>query len=175
MVAFNASIVLIFIGPILWTVVAIGIGLTYLTMLSTSIYTWATITQLRRDRTITTPLAVLYAILSILFVTDVAAAVLLFGHSRGRPRLALLWLMFALGLAMITVGILDFFFHYLDFIVPELGFYRVDWLEWVVPVGAGIAVILTTGIISVVRRSVLRLEARTASAVESAVEIDASA
>lgn len=160
--ALNASIVLIFIGPILWTVIAIGTGLTYLTMLSTSVYVWATITRLRRERTIGTGLTVLYMILSFLFVTDIAVGVLLFGHSRRRPRLALVWLLLGSGIAMIVVGVTDYFFGFLDGVFPELGFYGIDWLDWVIPGVAGIVVILITGIVSVVRRSALRNEAQRA-------------
>lgn len=161
-VLFNASIVLIFIGPILWAVGAIGIVLTYLTMLSTSVYSWAAIAQLRRERVIGKGLTVLYAILSFLFVTDVAAGVLLFGHSRRRPRLAAVWLLVGTGIAMILVGALDYRYHFLDFIVPELGFYHLDWLEWVAPIILGSGVILATAIVTVVRRSTLRIEAQKA-------------
>jgi hypothetical protein len=177
--ALNASIVLIFIGPILWTVIAIGTGLTYLTMLSTSVYVWATITRLRRERAIGTGLTVLYMILSLLFVTDIAAGVLLFGHSRRRPRLALAWLLLGTGVAMIVVGVLDSFFGFLDFVFPvvgEIGFVSgIDWLEWGIPVVAGSVVILVTGIVAVVRRSALRLEAqRAATAVDASTESDTS-
>jgi hypothetical protein len=173
--ALNASIVLIFIGPILWAVIAIGTGLTYLTMLSTSVYVWATITRLRRERTIGTGLTVLYMILSFLFVTDVAAGVLLFGHSRRRPRLALVWLFLGTGIALIVVGVLDFFFGFLAFLVPELGSYGVDWLDWSIPVAVGIVVILVTGIIAVVRRSALRLEAqRAATTIDASTESNTS-
>jgi hypothetical protein len=169
--ALNASIVLIFIGPILWTVIAIGTGLTYLTMLSTSVYVWATITRLRRERTISTRQTVLYMILSFLFVTDIAAGVLLFGHSRRRPRLALVWLLLGSGIAMIVLGVTDYFFGFLDSLFPELGSYDIDWLDWVIPIVAGIVVILVTGIVAVVRRSTLRLEAqRAATAVDASTE-----
>jgi hypothetical protein len=174
-VVFNTSIVLIFLGPVLWVVVAIGSGLTYLTMLSTSVYVWATIAQLRRERTIGTGLTVLYMILSFIFVTDIAAGVLLFGHIRRRPRLAVVWLLLATGIAMIVVGVLDSFFDFLDFVFPvvgEVGFvFGIYWLEWGIPVVAGSVVILVTGIVALVRRSALRLEAqRAATAVDASTE-----
>ncbi|MEO6533386.1 MAG: hypothetical protein ABIO06_07410 [Pseudolysinimonas sp.] len=165
-----ASLVLIMIGPIIWTVIAIGIGLTYLTMLSTSVYAWATIAQLRRERVIGTGLAILYTILTCLFVTDVVAAVLLFGHSRRRPRLALAWLLTATGAAMIVGGVLDFFLGFLKGLVPELGYSAIGWLEWMIPIAVGVAVILATGIVSFVRRASLRLEAQAAAALDASTE-----
>jgi hypothetical protein len=174
-ISFNAGVVLIWMGPILWTVVAIGSVLTYLAMLSTSVYAWAAITQLRRERIIGTGLTVLYTILSFLFITDIAAGVLLFGHSRRMPRLALMWLLLGSGIAMIVVGVLDFFFGFLAFLVPELGFYGVDWLDWSIPIAVGIVVILVTGIVAVARRSALRLEAqRAAIAVHASTESNTS-
>ena len=169
-VLFNASIVLIFIGPILWAIITIGIALTYLTMLSTSVYPWAAITQMRREAVIGTKVAVLYTILSFLFVTDIAVAVLLFGHAKRRPRLALAWLLLGVGIAMIVVGALDYQFHYIDVIFPALGFFHVDWLEWLGPIVIGIAVILATVIVSVVRRPTLRIEAQAARVFEMSTE-----
>jgi hypothetical protein len=176
---FNTGVVLIFLGPFLWAVVAVGSGLTYLTMLSTSVKAWATITQLRRERMIGTGLTVLYTIMSFLFVTDIAAGVLLFGHSRQRPRLALVWLLLESGIALIVIGVLDSFFGFLDFVFPvvgEVGFvFGIYWLEWGIPVIAGSVVILVTGIIAVVRRSALRLEAqRAVSAVDASTNSNTS-
>jgi hypothetical protein len=161
-----ASLVLIMVGPIIWTVIAIGIGLTYLTMLSTSVYAWATITQLRRERVIGTGLAILYTILTCLFVTDVAAAVLLFGHSRRRPRLALVWLLCATGIAMIAVGVL-FSLGFFKDVFPLPDVYPVNLLERVIPLVVGIVLVLATVIVSVLRRSSLRLEAQAAAAREA--------
>jgi hypothetical protein len=159
------------IGMVVWVVVAIGGSLSYLTMLSTSVYVWAAIAQLRRERIIGTGLTVLYMLLSFIFVTDIAAGVLLFGHSGRRPRLALVRLLLGTGIAMIVVGVTDYFFGFLDGAFPELGFYGIDWLDWVIPVVAGIVVILVTGIVAVVRRSALRLEAqRAATAVDGSTE-----
>lgn len=165
----NASIVLIYIGPILWTVLAIGISLTYLTMLSTSIPVWATIVNLRREGILDTGLAVLYATMSLLFVTDVAAGVLLFGQSRRRPRFAWMWLLFGSGVTMIVVGILEVLFGFLIFDFPELDYGGMDlgWLLWFIPLVAGIALILATAIVSAAQRSTLRLEAQTALSIET--------
>ena len=167
----NASIVLIYVGPILWTVLSIGITLTYLTMLSTSIPVWATIVQLRRERIIDTGLTVLYATVSLLFVTDVAAGILLFGHSRRRPRFACMWLLLGTGGAMIVVGILELLFGFLISDFPELDYGGVylDWLLWFIPLVAGTALILATAIVSAAQRSTLRLEAQTALPIETPI------
>jgi hypothetical protein len=61
---------------------AIGTTLTYLTMLSTSIYGWASVVQLRRERRIDKPLVVLYTFLLLIFVWDILAAIMLFADSR---------------------------------------------------------------------------------------------
>ena len=92
-------------GMALWVVVVIGSGLTYLAMLSTSVYAWAAIAQLRRERTIGTGLAVLYTLLSLVFVGDIATGILLFGHYRRRPRLALVIVLLAFGLVMAVAGV----------------------------------------------------------------------
>lgn len=164
-----ASLVLIMVGPIIWTVIAIGLGLTYLTMLSTSVYAWATITQLRRERVIGTGLALLYMVLTCLFVTDVAAAVLLFGHSRRGPRLALVWLLCATGIALIAVGVL-FSLGFFKDVLPLPDPYPVNLLESVVPVVVGIVLVLGTVTVSILRRSSLRLEAQAAAAGEASAE-----
>lgn len=156
---FNASIVLIFIGPVLWAVIAIGVCLTYLSLLSTSVYALAATMQLRRERKISNGLTVLYTILSFLFVTDIAAAVMLFGHSRRRPRLALVWILTGTGIAMILLGVLDYHFLFLEGIFALLSSSNFGWLEWAGPIAIGIGVILATAIVSVVRRSALRSEA----------------
>jgi hypothetical protein len=154
-------------------VVAIGVVLTYLTMLSTSIPVWATITQLRRERFIDTGLTVLYAIMSLLFVTDVAAGVLLFGHYRRRPRITLVWLLLGTGMAMIVVGILEFLLDFAEFNSPELGsrgMVSLGWLLWFIPLVAGIVVLVVTGIVRAVWRTSLQLEAQSAHSVESPKE-----
>jgi len=166
---FNVSLRFIMIGPVFWAIIAVGIVLTYLTMLSTSIPAWATITQLRRERVIGTGLTVLYVILSLLFVTDIAVGVLLFGHSRRRPRLALVWLLVGTGVALILVAIFDAWLNFLEFDFPYLNSDGLHaWVLWVIPLSAGVAVVLVTVIISALRRSSLRDEARRATLVVDA-------
>jgi hypothetical protein len=156
------------IGFVAWIVVAIAAGMTYLTMLSTSVYVWATIAQLRKQRIIGTGLTVLYAILSLLFVTDIAAGVLLFAHSRRRPRLGAVWLFIGTGIALVALGILDYFSKFLYTVFPVVGildkYYGVPWLEWAIPTGLGLVVILVTGVIALTRRSSLHREAQAARA-----------
>jgi hypothetical protein len=166
------------IGVVVWIFVGIGGGLTYLTMLSTNVYVWAAITQLRRERTIGVGLTVLYVILSLVFVTDIAAAVLLFGHSRRRPRLALVWLLVGAGIAIVLLGVVEYFYPIIAEVFPELGLIefndKLDWLLWAIPVAAGLVVILPTVIVSLARRSTLRLEAERAAAIQRPLESDAS-
>jgi hypothetical protein len=159
------------IGFVAWIVVAIAAGMTYLTMLSTSVYVWATIAQLRKQRIIGTGLTVLYAILSLLFVMDIAAALLLFAHSRRRPRLGVVWLFIGTGIALVALGILDYFTNFFDTVFFVVGVlnkdYGVPWLEWGVPTVLGLVAILITGVIALVRRSSLHREAQAARAVIS--------
>jgi hypothetical protein len=149
---------IIFGGAALWIVVAIGSVLTYLTTLSTSVYVWAAIAQLRRERIIGTGLTVLYGILSLIFVADIAAGVMVFGHYRRRPRLTLVVLLLSCGLLTLAFGVTGLFIFgpTLDydsnpFGLPAYGLVIV-----------GIAVILPTGIVALVRRPALRNEAQRA-------------
>jgi hypothetical protein len=137
-------------GMVLWVAVAIGSGLTYLAMLSTSIYLWATIAQLRRERVVGTGLTILYAILSLIFVTDIVAGILLFGHSRRRPRLALVVVLLSTGTAVIAPGLL---------LLSAYGYTTFTGVVLLI----GAVVILTTAIVSVVKRSSLKLEAQRAA------------
>ena len=141
-------------------------------MLSTSIYLWAAIARVRRERMIGTGLTVLYAIMSFLFVTDIAASVLVFGHSRRRPRLALVLLLLSAGAVILGEGIWDLLGTSGD------GAGALDdpisMLFWIVPVAVGFAVIVATGIVSLIRRSTLRLEAEQAAASRASTETDTS-
>jgi hypothetical protein len=148
----GGAFILLFGGMVLWVVVAIGSGLTYLAMLSTSIYVWAAIAQLRRERIIGTLLTILYAIMSLVFVADIAAGIMLFGHSRRRPRLALVVVLLSTGLSMIASGIVAFEF--------ELDLTGIVSIALVI---AGFIVVLATAIVSVVKRSSLKLEAQRAA------------
>lgn len=76
-------------------VAAIVVPITWFTMLSTSIYGWATIIAMRRDRRIRPAPIVLYSIMLALFVVDIAAGVELFGRSRRRPGVGLVIVLFS--------------------------------------------------------------------------------
>ena len=168
-------------GAVLWLVGAMGIGLSYLAMLSTSVYSWAAIARLRRERIIGTGLTALYAIMSVLFFTDTAASVLLFGHSRRRPRLAIVWVLIATGVTVITLGLLFFLFSFLVDswrLGDEFGyFFGVGSLGWV-PISViifAIAVTLATLVVSYGRRSTLRVEGQQAALrAGTSIESDAS-
>jgi hypothetical protein len=126
-------------GVIILAFVPLEIALTYLAMLSTSVYGWASIARLRRDRVIGTGLTVLYSFLLLIFVTDIVVAILLFGHSRRRPGVALVVVLLVLG-ALLTV---------LGFLTPLLDSF--PGIEWVGV--AGVVVILSTIVIGLVRTS----------------------
>lgn len=68
-------------------VIAIAVPLTWFTMLSTSIYGWASIVRLRREGRLNTVMAWVYAILLGVFVVDMVIGVVLFAQSRRRPEL----------------------------------------------------------------------------------------
>ncbi|MEO5920186.1 MAG: hypothetical protein ABIQ01_03505 [Pseudolysinimonas sp.] len=104
---FMGGAIFLFGGFALLVAAWVGIGLTYLTMLSTSVYVWATIARLRRDRVIGTGLAVLYMFFSFVFVTDIVAAIMVFGHSRRRPGLALVIVLLAVGVILTVAGLLS--------------------------------------------------------------------
>ena len=163
-------------GAALWIVGSIIGGLTFLTTLSTSIYAWAAIVQLRRDRIIGTVLTVVYAILSLVPGTDVAAGVLLFGHYRRRPRLALVMVLISAGLIVTGFGLLGF----LTLGVPYDG--NLIAIGPIIVLSIGIGIILVTvavasavSIVSIVRRSALRKAVRqSALAAGTSTESDAS-
>ena len=167
--------IFLFGGFVLWGAAAIGTGLTYLALLSTSVYAWAAIAQLRGERVIGTGLTIAYVIMSLVFVTDIVAGVLLFGHARRRPRLALVVLLLSVGLVVIAFGLVGLFggFGYVPFQYPS----EVDPIAIVVIIlfSVGLAVIVPTIIVSVARRSTLRDERqRAAVAVRTSTESDTS-
>ena len=88
LIYFFSFLILLFGGPVLQIAVTIGACLTYLAMLSTSVYGWASIVQLRRERRIDTPLVVLYVFLLLIFVWDIVAGILLFADWR-RSKMAI--------------------------------------------------------------------------------------
>lgn len=89
LIAFIGMVVFVFGGAALVAVAVISIGLTYLAMLSTSVYGWATIAQLRHEGRIDKRRTVLYSILLAVFVADIVAGILLFVHTRRREKAVL--------------------------------------------------------------------------------------
>ena len=149
-------------GVVLLYAVWIGSGLTYLAMLATSIYAWATIARLRREKTIGSGLAVLYTFLTLGFVTDTAAGVLLFGHARKRPGLALTIVLIVTGVILAVPRFL------IDTVQAPYG----EWwtalkvtLAWVSV--AGMALIVGTIVIAAARWVVLRRRGLAATATET--------
>lgn len=74
---FVGLMLLLFGGVILQAAAVIGIGVNYIALLTTSVYGWACVVQLRRERRIDTLVAVIYGILLCLPVTDAVVGVLL--------------------------------------------------------------------------------------------------
>ena len=118
-------------------VIAIAVPLTWFAMLSTSIYGWATIVAMRRERSIRPSLIVLYSFMLALFVVDIAAGVELFGRSRRRPGVGLVTVLLTFWVALAILG------------------FASGWLEWLGIVG--IVLIVVTIVVSLlIRRSTLR-------------------
>jgi hypothetical protein len=145
-------------------VVWFGIVLTYLTMTSTSVYGWAAIVALRRERKINRVLTAVYAILLFGFFTDVAVGVMLFGHSRRRPRFALIVMLLVTGVALIALGLfgiytLPGFARSLD--LPR-SFYTLGAIPIIVLV-LGIAMVAGSIVVGVLERSALRTETQQAA------------
>jgi hypothetical protein len=141
-----------------------GVGLTYLTMIATSVYAWASIARLRRDRVIGTALAVLYSILLLGFVTDIVAGILLFGHSRRRSGTALAVMLLLLGVALAAAPFL------LIEGIEWLGLAGVVVTEGVEWFGlAGVVVIVATIVVGLIRNSRLRRRVAEVSPLEDAV------
>lgn len=158
---------IVFADPFLLPAAVTGSVLSYLAMLSTSVYAWAAIAQLRRERIIGTGLTVLYTILSFLFVTDTAAAVMLFAHSRRRPRVATIVLLVPAGLAIVGLAVLA---HFGTLYVDNVDYIRGPGQSppdpllaaWVTVGVIGVGVILATVIVAIAKRSTLRAEAQQA-------------
>jgi hypothetical protein len=64
----------------------ISIGLTYVAVLSTSVYGWASVLRLGRDGRIGTGLVMIYTMLLFVFAADTLVGILLFVHSRPRRK-----------------------------------------------------------------------------------------
>jgi len=154
----GGAAIFIFGGFALLAAGAIGSVLTYLAILSTSVSAWATIAKLRRERIIGTALTVVYTILLFVPVADIVAGVLLFGHSRRRPRLALIVLLLATGLVTIAVGILG----HLSFLGLLYGPAAPDFdplaFVWISIIIVGSLVVVATVIVSILRQGSLRSE-----------------
>ena len=171
----------IFGGGFLVVAGVIGSVLTYLAMLSTSVYLWAAVAQLRRERAISIGLTVLYVILSLLPFIDIAAGILVFGHSRRRPRLALTVVLLLACLVVMAAGV-GLFFLYGGFDPPHI-YYESSTdaalktsFTIIIPVvmfAVGIAGVIATIIVNARPRSALRIEAqRTALQVAVAAAAD---
>lgn len=123
----------IFLIPFVTPIVVVGTILTYVLLLSTSIYGWAALARMRRERTIGTGLTVLYALLLLVFVVDIAVAVMLFGHSRRRAGTALVVLLLTVGAMLVALWAIPF----------VLGIDRnFDALAWI-GIGGGVIIIAT--------------------------------
>jgi hypothetical protein len=133
----------IFLLPFVVPIVISGTILTYLLLLSTSIYGFAAIARLRRERSIGTGLTVLYVLLLLVFVVDIAGAVMVFGHSRRRAGTALVVLLLTVGAVLVAIWAILF--------DPNGGFDVRAWIGL-----GGAATILGTIVISLIRRSRLR-------------------
>jgi hypothetical protein len=150
-------------GVALLVAMWIGSGLTYLAMLSTSVYVWAAISQLRRDRIIGTGLGVLYTFMSFAFVTDIVAGVLLFVHARRRPGRALVIVLLALGVILAGVGFAPRDWGMLAFVVEFFGSLTSVGI-------VGVVVIVGTVVGSLIRLLVLRRRTQRLSAGEDPVK-----
>ena len=84
--ALVGTAIFLFGGMVLQAVAVISIGLTYFAMISTSIYGFASVIQLRRERQLETRMAVIYAVLLCIFIADIVAGILIFRQYRSRER-----------------------------------------------------------------------------------------
>ena len=141
--ALSLRIIGILLLPFVIPIVIAGVILTYLLLLSTSIYGFAAIARLRRERSIGTGLTVLYALLLLVFVVDIAAAVMVFGHSRRRAGTALVVLLLTAGAVLVAIWAALF--------DPDGGFDARAWIG----IG-GAAMIVGTIVITLLRRARLR-------------------
>lgn len=157
---------LLFGGPVLWVVVPVIGVMTYFVMLSTSVYGWAAIVQMRRERSISMLLTVVFTILLFLPVADTVTGVLLFG--RRRPRRALVVGLLAVGGVLIALALIVGAFD----LYPN-GAIVLDSFGVAAIIAAivGFGVIIVTSVFARIRRSTLRTE-RDRAALLSTAEID---
>lgn len=149
---YAGAAIILFGGLLVWVAVAIGAGLTYLAMLSTSVYSWAAISQLGRERILPPALAVLYVILSLAFIADTVTGTLLFGHLRRRPLLALVIVLLSFGLCAACVGLTPAFILGMDV--------AMNVFDWAIVGGVAaliISVIISAALMPAVRREAQRL------------------
>jgi hypothetical protein len=166
---FSSFGLLLFGGPVLWVIVPIVGVLTYLVGLTTSVYGWAAITTMRRERSLSVALTVVFTILLLLPPADTVVGVLLF--RRRRPRLAFVLVILTLGVVLIAVAALVWC------ISTWYGFsYEPNLLPSIIVAIVGFALILAISIVSIVRRSALRTEAEEAAlaTVPSTLRIETS-
>lgn len=149
-------LVFLFGGALALIVVPVVAVLTYFVMLSTSVYGWAAIVQMRRERVLGIPLTVVYAILLFVPVADIVVGILLFG--RRRPLAALAVGMVIVGLLVVLLGLFGFFGLTND---VEGGLDPAGVASLIVA-AIGFGLVLATGIVAVARRSNLRAEAQPA-------------
>jgi hypothetical protein len=157
--AYAASFaIILFGGPVLWVILPFVITMSYIVGLSTSFYGWAAIIQMRRERSLSKVLTVVFAILLLVPLADAVIGFLLFG--RRRPRLALVVALLTAGVLSTVVGLL---ISSLD-IYPNSGF-ELDGIgvAGFIVAGIGLTVILGTGIVALARRDSLRTERREAA------------
>jgi hypothetical protein len=143
-------------------VMAIAVPITWLAMISTSVYGWATIIAMRRERRIRPALVVVYSIFLAIFVADIAVGIELFARSRRRPGLGILIVLLIVGTLVLLLGIM----------VAIPGF-RVRGLEWLGVIGVGM--ILATIVVAIlVHRSPLGRPVRDSRLAAGVVPDDAS-
>lgn len=76
------SVIIVRGGMFLLAATAIAAGFTFISMLSTSVYGWASIVHFRREGRMGTARAVIYSLLLLVFVADTVVGILLFVESR---------------------------------------------------------------------------------------------
>jgi glutamate mutase epsilon subunit len=86
LITVSSALTVIFGGFVGLAAVAGATVLTYLTMATTSIYGWASVRALHRDRRIGSAQAAIYAVLLCIFVLDVLGGILLFAEARRKAR-----------------------------------------------------------------------------------------
>ena len=136
-------------------VMAITVPLTWVAMLSTSIYGWATIIAMRRERSIRPAQIVLYSLMLALFVVDIAAGVELYGRSRRRPGVGLV-------IVLLTFWVI--------LAIPGFAIRGLEWLG----IAAVVLIVATIVVTILIRRSTLRGGVEDSGLAEGVVAEDVS-